>query len=145
MRQRKIPDQNDWEGYLGDLDAVYFHKLAFGRSLEELQEHFGETRSIERMDELLFVPRPVFQYYVFAFVRFLKSTKAAGDSDSASAFLALLEAREERDPGSVSEIFDDLSDAIAFVASHQDYFDADPHIYDSFEERASRVRRACRS
>ena len=58
-------------------------------------------QSIERADELLFMPRQAFQYYVFAFAIFVISENASGDPDSASPFLQLLVALEERDPGSV--------------------------------------------
>jgi hypothetical protein len=32
--------------------------------------------------------------------------------------------REERDPGSVKEIFESLSECVEFVANHQEYFGA---------------------
>ena len=142
-RKRKIPDKADWEGYEEDLDVRYFHKLVFGKTIEEVQSLFGEGRSIERMDELLFAPRRVFQYYVFAFATYVMSAQAEGDSDSASPFLALLEEREKRDPGSVSQIFSELADVVDFIAERQEYFDADPNIYGNFEERADRIREVC--
>lgn len=86
------------------------------------------------------MPRAAFQYYVFAFAEFLMSDRAAGESDEASPFLHLLIGREERDPGSVAEIYTDLEEVIEFVASHQDYFDADPNIYGNFRELAATLR-----
>ena len=142
-RQKKIPDKADWEGYEEDLDVRYFHTLAYGKTIEEVQLFFGEGRSIERMSELLFTPRRVFQYYVFSFAAYVMSGQAEGDPDSASPFLSLLEEREKRDPGSVSQIFLELEEVIDFVAAGQEYFDADPNIYGSFEERANRIRKAC--
>lgn len=65
-----IPDESAWCGYEDDLDVRYLHGLFYGKSLEEVQEYFGEGRSIERAGELLFSPRPVFQYYVQAFAHF---------------------------------------------------------------------------
>jgi hypothetical protein len=139
----KIPDKNAWGYYKEDLDVEYFRRLAFGKSIDEIQCHFGEAQSISRSDELLFSPRAVFQYYVFAFANFLKSEKAKGDPDSASPFLSLLDAREKMDPGSVKEIFFRLSEIVEFVASHQQYFDADIDIYGDFQERAKLIRMAC--
>jgi hypothetical protein len=52
------------------------------------------------------------------------SAKGKGDSDAASSFLGLLKTREDRDRGSVKEIYAELAIAIEFVASHQDYFEA---------------------
>ncbi len=107
-----------------------------------MQQHFGGILSIERMDELLFAPRRIFQYYVHAFGKYVMSEKAAGDSDSTSPFLSLL-AREKRDPGSVRESYESLSEVVDFVATHQAYFDADVDIYGDFKERATRIHDVC--
>ena len=141
--KKKIPDEAAWEGYKGDLDVEYFHKLAFGKSIDDVQESFEGARSIERADELLRAPRRIFQYYIFAYAQYLMSESAAGESDSASPFLSLLEKREKRDPGSVAVIYSSLSEVVDFVASHQDYFEANVDIYGNFQEQAERIRKAC--
>lgn len=143
LRRMRIPDKSDWAGYEADLDVRHLHKLFFGKSYIEVEGYFANGRAIERMDELLFAPRRVFQYYVHAFIGYLLSQEAKGDSDAASPFLSLLEAREKRDPGSVAAIYSALSNALEFVASRQDYFDADPNIYGNFSERAMRIRELC--
>ena len=143
-RQRKIPGRDAWSGYEADLDVKYAHRLLFGKSTAEAQQYFGGTRSIERADELLFMPRRAFQYYVFAFAEFVVSDAAVGDSDSAGPFLHLLVNREERDAGSVStEIYLELQSVVKFVASHQDRYEADPNIYGSFADLAERLRELC--
>jgi len=139
----RIPDESAWYGYEEDLDVRYLHGLFCGKSIEEVQRYFGEGRSIERMDELLFAPRPVFQYYVRAFAHFVMSEAAAGDSDSASPFLSLLEEREKKDPGSVRIIFPALKEALVFVAKNQAYFEAPIDIYGDFNERVKRLYAAC--
>ena len=139
----KIPDRSDWYGYEDDLDVPYMRDLFYGKSNEEVQEYFGENRSIERAAELLSCPRAVFQYYVFAFAHFLISERAIGDPDSASPFLGLLEAREKLDPGSVQEIYSSLEECVAFVASKQAYFEAPIEIYGDFRERYQDIRKAC--
>ncbi len=63
-----------------------------------------------------------------------------GESDEASSFLRLLIGREERDPGSVAEIYADLEEVVEFVASHQDYFEADPAAYGDFPELAATLQ-----
>jgi hypothetical protein len=127
-------------GYEADLDVRHAHTLFFGKSLDEVQGHFGGGRSIERADELLFMPRKAFQYYVLAFAQFVMSEAARADSDPASSFLGLLLNREKRDPGSVGQVFDDLQAAVEFIASNQEHFDANPAIYGVFKERAEQVR-----
>jgi hypothetical protein len=88
--KRKIPGSIEWSGYKDDLDVRHAHKLFFGKPISEVQQYFGGTQSIERADELLFMPRQAFQYCVFAFADFVLSDKAIGDPDSASPFLRLL-------------------------------------------------------
>ena len=91
MNYGKIPGPKEWEGYKEDLDVQYAHKLFFGKSVSEVIEHFTVSgRCIERADELLFMPRKAFQYYVFAFAEYLKSEESIGESDAASPFLNLL-------------------------------------------------------
>lgn len=142
-RKRKIPKSIEWSGYEDDLDVRRAHKLFFGKSTSEVQQYFGGTQSIERADELLFMPRQAFQYYVFAFADFVLSDRASGDPDSASPFLRLLVAREERDSGSVAQVYSALLPVIEHVASHQSAYDADPSIYGSFEDLADKLHTLC--
>ena len=141
--KRKIPGSIEWSGYKDDLDVRHAHKLFFGKPISEVQQYFGGTQSIERADELLFMPRQAFQYYVFAFANFVVSDGAIGDPDSASPFLRLLVAREERDSGSVAQVYSELLPAIEYVASHQSTYDADRNIYGSFEELAEKLHTLC--
>jgi len=142
-RKRKIPGPIEWSGYKDDLDVWHAHKLFFGKPMSDVQHFFGGTQSIERADELLFMPRQAFQYYVFAFADFLLSDKAIGDPDSASPFLRLLVAREERDSGSVAQIYSELLSTIEYVASHQSTYEADRNIYGNFEELAEKLHNLC--
>ncbi|WP_226470250.1 hypothetical protein [Luteimonas panaciterrae] len=139
----KIPGENDWIGYESDLDVKYAHRLMYGKSNEEILHLFGGTQSIDRADELLFMPRRAFQYYIFAFAQYLMSSEAKGNSDAASPFLRLLIAREERDPSSVSMIYRKLQPIVDYVATHQEWFDADPDIYGSFLELGTRLHELC--
>ena len=139
----KIPNSADWQGYEADLDVRHAHKLLFGKSIDDVQHHFGGVQSISRADELQFMPRAAFQYYVFAYARYVMSEDARGDPDSASPFLRLLVEREKQDRGSVSEIYSHLRSTIEFVAGHQDYFDADYDIYGSFNDLAMQLKALC--
>lgn len=144
MRNKlEIPGAAQWSGYEADLDVRDAHRMMFGKSIEEVQQYFGDVRSISRADELLSMPRGAFQYYVLAFAAFLKSERAQGDPDSASSFLQLLLAREERDPRSVACIYDELAPVVELVAQNQARFAADPRIYGVFSELAATLRKAC--
>jgi hypothetical protein len=139
----KIPGPDAWEGYEDDLDVTYAYNLFFGKSVQEVMKYYSaDGRCIERADELRFVPRQVFQYYIQAFTEYLCSKRAVGDSDAASPFLNLLLDREERDPGSVMEIYDKLSDTVDFVASHQKYFKAPQNIYGNFQKIGHKIQAA---
>ena len=141
-KKLKIPGSTEWNGYETDLDVRYAHKLIFGKSLDDAQEHFGGVQSISRADELLRMPRGAFQYYVLAFAQFVTSDAACQDADSASSFLRLLINRERRDPGSFAEIYDQLVSAMEFVAARQEYFDASTDIYGSFADLAAELKAA---
>jgi hypothetical protein len=85
----------------------------------------------------------VFRYYVRAFAAYLLAEAARGDSAAASTFLGLLVDREKRDAGSVVEVYRHLTEAVEFVAAHQEFFEAEPAIYGSFQERADAVVALC--
>jgi hypothetical protein len=55
----------------------------------------------------------------------------------------LLANREQKDPGSVKVIYPELRETVDFVSSNQEYFDASPDIYGSFEELGAEVHRLC--
>jgi hypothetical protein len=138
----KIPDEKDWAGYEDDLDVIYAHDLFIGKSIEEATPHFQQN-PVERMDELLFMPTIPFQYYVFAFVRYVMSDSAKNDPDAASGFLSLIEARLEKSPASVIAIMDDLLPCLDFISENQKHFDADEHIYGDFKERRHKILELC--
>ncbi len=136
----RIPGSQDWAGYEADLDVTYAYNLMFGKSIDEVLPHFRRN-PIERADELLFMPAPAFRYYVFAFVKYVMSADAAGDSDVASSFLSLIFARINRDPVSVLEIMDDLTSCLDYIAENQLFFEASVDIYGDFQVRRDEIER----
>jgi hypothetical protein len=58
-------------------------------------------------------------------------------------FLRLLASREKKDPGSVKTIYSELRETVNFVAGNQEYFDASPDIYGSFNDLEAEVDRLC--
>ena len=145
IKRIQMPNKNDWSGYQGDLGVEYMRKKFFGKSWQEVIGEFGESRSIERADELLFCPRIVFQYYIQAFVQYIYCDRAKGDSDSAKAFLNLLKYREKSDPGSVSNILDYLEPVIEYATSNQEFFEAPVDIYGDFRDLAKEIRVLCQT
>jgi hypothetical protein len=141
---RAIPDEAAWAGYDEDLDVQYAHHLLAGKSIDEVKYQFRDTFSIERASELLYAPRPVFQYYVFAFVAIFGSpAESVGESDCASVFLHFLCDREKRDPGSVADIWDELRGTVDHVANNQAFYDANLDIYGDFRDLAAELTALC--
>ncbi len=68
----------DWAGH-HDIDSRNVHAFWFGKSLDEVQQFFSGGRSIQRGQELLFMPRRAFQFYIFAFAQYVMSDAAVGD------------------------------------------------------------------
>ena len=126
-----------------DLDVADAHRLMFGKSIDEVQRHFGSFKSLSRADELLHMPRNAFEYYVFAFAVFVQSPAAAHDPDSASAFLRLLLSREAREPGSVRRLYPRLRSAVDFVGDNPSAFDADQDIFGSFDAQRRQLHAIC--
>ncbi|HEU4778834.1 MAG TPA: hypothetical protein VFS58_03040 [Steroidobacteraceae bacterium] len=137
-----IPGPESWVGHK-DVDARNVHAFWFGKSLDEMQGFFSGGRSIQRGDELLFMPRRAFQFYIFAFAQYVMSEAAVGDADGASAFLRFLTGREAGDPGSVAQIYDQLQPTIEFVAESQVRFGAAHNSYGDFREKAAELAKLC--
>jgi hypothetical protein len=138
----KIPGAEEWAEQK-DVDARNVHAFWYGKSLDDVQEFFRGSQSIQRSDELLFMPRRAFQFYIFAFTQYVMSEAAVGDSDAAGSFLRVLIAREKGDPGSVAQIYDQLQATLEFVAESQARFDADHNIYGDFREKAAELAKLC--
>jgi hypothetical protein len=139
----KIPGAEEWAVAENDIDARRAQSVWRGKSLDEMQPHFSGGRSIQRGDELLFMPRRAFQFYIFAFAQYLMSEPAIGDADAASSFLNFLAAREKRDPGSVAQVYERLAPTIDYVGASQARFDARHDIYGDFAEKADNLRNLC--
>jgi hypothetical protein len=61
-----IPTEADWGDYQADLDQKYAHDLFEGHTNQEMQPH-----SIERTDELRWMPVTPFSYYMLVFRDFV--------------------------------------------------------------------------
>ena len=142
-RPREVPGETEWAGREQDLDVQYAYHRYFGKTTDDVKYDFRDL-VIERASELRFVPRSVFQYYVFAWIDLFESPgESVGQSDCASVFLNLLRDREEADPGSVAEIYAELRVTVEYVAANQEFFDADVDIYGDFRDRAADIKALC--
>ncbi len=134
----ELDNSNCILGGLGDLEVRYFYRHAFGKRFDELDDYFSRS-PIQRGSELQYLSKGVFQYYIFAFVHYLLSSRAAGDPDAPSVFLGLLTWREINDPGSVRELALRLKGVLNLIEHGQSHFDADVDIYGDFRSRVGEL------
>jgi hypothetical protein len=133
-----IPAKRDWENRNDDLDTGCAFKQFGGKSLFEAVELFAEN-ALYYQEDLQWMPKVPFQFYVHAFKEYLLSEEAAEDSDAASCFLRLIKLKLETDPEVVVEIFDSLLPSVRYVAENQKYYDADIKIYGDFQVLLSEI------
>ena len=89
----KVPSEADWEDWEDeDLDLTYAHKIFAGKTNAEFQKDFARA-VIERTDELRWMPKVPFQYYILGFRDHVMAGKfdMFDSSDAASCFLDLVE------------------------------------------------------
>lgn len=139
----RIPTSQDWEDHPEDLDWAYARKIFFGKSLEQAMPLFAEN-PIERAEELRFMPRAPFQYYIRAYARYLMLPEAQHKGEpysAASCFLNLLEDKLKQGAAYVTpELLRELLPALEHLAVRQQAFDADVDIFGDFTEQARRIR-----
>lgn len=139
----QIPSEYDWEGVMNsnDLDAAYAYKMFFGKSLLEVQPDFARN-PIERTDELRFMPKVPFQFYIFAFRDFVVNIDKLDDwkSDAASCFISLAEEMLENKPDFIAPIYHKIEASLEFISQNQSLYDADEDIYGSFKSTMNRIK-----
>jgi hypothetical protein len=134
-----IPTEAEWRSEPWDMDVSYAYKHFAGKSFEEAVDLFKDN-ALTYQEDVMFMPRACFPFYVRAYVAYLHSDASKDDADGASCFFGLAEFRTEeiRSDGSlVSEIVNTLR----HLATRQEWYDADVDIYGSFAERAQRTEK----
>ncbi|HET9364987.1 MAG TPA: hypothetical protein VFP71_08290, partial [Candidatus Angelobacter sp.] len=131
----------DWENYKDDLDTKYSHRVFSGRTNEEMQPRFFNN-PIQTTDELRWMPRAPFQYYMIGFRDFIQA-EVFGPlwaASAASCFLGLVIEKLERHPNHIVPIMPDLLPTIEYVANNQEKFEAEKSIFGDFREKFNRIR-----
>lgn len=138
-----VPDEAAWEQHPEDLDWGWAKKQFFGLTLEQAAPLFGEN-PIERAEDLRFMPKRPFQYYIRAYAAFLLSDQALTCQEpysAASCFLNLLEEKYKEGRGFVTPaLLEALLPAAEHVAAKQEAFEADVDIFGDFWEQVGRIK-----
>jgi hypothetical protein len=151
-----IPAENDWRGSLVErlvdrivfgsrredlgLDGECAYRQFVGKTHSEAVEMFQEA-SLNRQEDLMWMPLRCFEFYVNAYIEYLRSECARGDADGANAFFGLTQFRLHEIKRLEKSLKQQIVETINFLGNSQKWFDADPEIYGSFAERADGLLR----
>lgn len=134
---KSIPTEDDWADYdkesVLDLDVDYARGQYFGKSNAEMLSKYKD-HVLMRAEDLYWMPRKPFQYYVFGFRDFVHN----GDfgfyesSDAASAFLGLILQKLKEQPSHILPVISELLKDVEYIAKNQDMYEADSDIYGNF-------------
>lgn len=138
---QRIPSEDDWGDWQKDIDASFAHEIYFGRSNEQMQDHFVAA-PIEAASELQFMSGAAFQYYVLGFMDSVLSGRhdEMEAANAASSFLRLIHEKAKTSPRDILPIIDVLMPSLERIADEQSSFSADPEIFGDFREIVRDVR-----
>lgn len=137
-----IPTRNDWGNIdQDDLDANWALKNFLGKSSAEAMQLFKENAFFYQEDLQSMAAIP-FNFYVDAFVNYIFSEFAKGDSDAASGFLGTIAWILETRPHIISaETFTKLMSTARHISNNQTFYDADVSVYGSFTNRFDEIQK----
>ncbi len=126
-----IPTEADWRSEPWSLDAEAAYKDLAGKSLDDAVQLFREN-SLYYQEDIMFMPFACFSFYTNAYITYLRSEQAKGDSDGASCFLGLIDVRSTDIANTDSSFIHLIINTLRHLAEKQDWYDADESIYGSF-------------
>lgn len=130
-----IPTEADWRSEPWDLDIPYAYKNFAGKSHEQAVALFQEN-ALCYQEDVMFMPRACFLFYIYAYIDYLLSAASQGDADGANCFFSLVKSRANdirENPAAVLMV----ERVLRHLASRQEWYDADSTIYGDFAERAA--------
>lgn len=133
------PSEDDWRSEPWCLDAKAAYERFNGKTLDEAFDMVSDD-ALNREEDLLFMPSICFRYYLHAYLSYLRSDAARGDSDGASCVFGLIDHRID-DLSMDPVLLRKAAETIAYVGERQEWYDADVEIYGSFERKANRLLR----
>ena len=139
--QSEVPSELDWrpKGETLVMDEACAYRNFAGKSFDEAVALF-EQCALAYQEDLVYMPPACFKFYMQAYVSYLDSDAARGDSDGASCFFDVIKLRK-KDVQADEDLRTLLVQMLNQISKRQTWFDADEGIYGSFAERATSVIR----
>ncbi len=100
-----------------------------------------EENAMRYQEDLFYMPKAPFLFYLKAYIEYLYSDQSIGDSDAASCFMGLMKSTVKYSWDNFDGRFEDFADAVEYVAKEQEKFEATESIYGSFESKRESIFR----
>lgn len=135
-----IPTEADWrsEDWEGDLDTEWAYREFHGKTMEEAVRLF-EDNALRCSENLIYMPNRVFGFYLKAYITYLMSDAAVGDSNGASCFIGLIRLRAESKRDDIIPLWPEIEPMLKYLAEHQERFEAEWIIYGCFRSQIHEI------
>ena len=122
-----------------DLDTSHAYRMFNGKTHEQAVAMFEEASEFYQ-EGVMWMPLPCFSFYVRAYVQYLNSDMAVGDSDGSNCFFSLVQSRLNEILEFDEQLQTMIFDTVRFLGDNQNRFAADPERYGSFADRANQLK-----
>lgn len=136
-----IPTDSQWGDLSGDFDAQDAFRVFYGLSNEETLALYKRD-VLARVQDLRFMPRIPFQYYIQGFAEFVLSGDygESHSSEVADGYLSVLLSRAMSDSEVLFLIWDRVFPAIEYVVKNQGLLGADKSVFGDFSETQKKIQ-----
>jgi hypothetical protein len=133
-----VPTEDDWRSEEWGLDTACAYKHFHGKTVDEAV-HLFEENALVYYEDVMYMPSRVFGYYLQAYIIYLMSDAARGDSDGASCFISLVNFKSEHDRYNIIPLWPEIEPVLKKLTEHQNDFDAEWLPYGSFRSRINEI------
>ncbi len=114
-----IPTDEDWGDLEGNLDLAWAYRKFHGKTLEEAVKVF-EDNAICCWEDLMYMPGPVFCFYIKACITYLMSDAAKNDGQDGSSFVNLIEFKSEHQRDDLIPIWSEIEPVLKGLVERQE-------------------------
>jgi hypothetical protein len=139
----KIPDRHDWGSLDECLDLKSAFKSFYQKSLAEAEIMFAQN-ALYYQEDLMWMPKIPFRFYLPAYINYLMSEESKGDSDAANGFLSLIDWKLDPESGEMDDLaplWPDTLRVLHHIEERQRWYDAEVEIYGDFKASVSSLKK----